>query len=606
MGPHSRMCPNMILYILLSLPLLYILKRVFFNKKKQGPLGPDPMCTITTGKIQGRLCYSKSGRVFSSFSGIPYAKAPVGPLRFLRPQPIDKWEGVKKCTRSVEFINRNVFLPGNPLRGQEDGLVVNVNTPDLKSQKLLPVMVFIHGGGFVSGSGTRALYGAEYFMDKDIVMVSINYRLSVLGGLYLDGKLVPGNQGMRDQVLALQWVQENIQNFGGDKERVTIFGESAGGMSVMNHYLSPMSSGLFSAAIAMSGSPISPFVGLDKHPKHYGFKLAEHLGCNPKDPIEKILETLQSIKAEDFQNLGYMFEEFLRAPMPFKPIVDGDLVDDPILPEEPLTLLEKGEFNKVPVMIGTNQNEGLLMKGFYNRTNKYDEAFDNWDSLGPLTFFHREKDEYTEEESTLVQEYTKKHFGNFRFSAEGEAADTLVEMYGDILFAAPADIAAKMITTHKDAPPLYHYMYNHQGPLSLYDILSLPPWRMFIKMTSLIFGFDLFKSSDGVCHGDELFMMFKAHALPTSFLKSDDDKRVSEDLINMWTDFATHHNPTPKDNTWTQFDPKDPKYLEIGSKLNTMKYPEGHRKRMEELKDIWEKIPPTMRYKESKTWKKDE
>ena len=596
----------MIIYILLSLPVLYILKRVLFPKKRLVPAGPPPLCTISTGKIQGALSYSKSGRVFSSFNGIPYAKPPVGKLRFLRPEPAEKWEGVKKCTRSVECIQRNLFKPGNPKQGQEDGLVLNVNTPDAQPKELLPVMVFIHGGGFVSGSGARSLYGAENFMEKDIVLVNINYRLSVLGGLYLDGKLVPGNQCMRDQVLALEWVQENIKHFGGDKDRVTIFGESAGGMSVMNHYLSPMSKGLFSAAIAMSGSPISPFVGVDKHPGHYGYKLAEQLGCDPKDTVEDILDHLQSVEAEDIQSLGYMFEEFIRAPLPFKPIVDGDLVDDPVLPEEPLTLLARGEFNKVPLMLGTNQNEGLLIKGFYMKNpKKYDEAFDNWDVIGPLAFFHREKDEHTKEESEICEKYVKEHFGKMRFSAEGKASEALVEMYGDLLFTAPADIVAKMITAHEDAPPLYQYVYNHQGPLSLYDLISLPPWKLLVKLTSLGLGFDFFKSSDGVCHGDELFMMFKANIFPFSTVKSDEDKRVSDNLINMWTDFATHHNPTPIDNSWTKFDPKDPKYLEIGSKSNEMKYPESHKKRMEEWKQMWEKIPPTMRYKASRTWKED-
>jgi len=597
----------MIIYILLGVPVLYFLGRFCLQKKKKGPPGTPPLCTISTGKIKGALYYSNSGRVFSSFNGIPYAKPPVGRLRFLRPEPAEKWEGIKKCTRAVEIIQRNIFKAGNPKQGQEDGLVLNVNTPDMQPQQLLPVMVFIHGGGFVSGSGSRALYGPENFMDKDIVLVFINYRLSVLGGLYLDGKLVPGNQCMRDQILALKWVQENIRHFGGDKERVTIFGESAGGMSVMNHYLSPMSKGLFSAAISMSGSPISPFVGTDKHPGYYGYKLAERLGCHPEDTVENVLEHLQSIPADEIQSLGYMFEEFIRAPFPFKPIVDGDLVDDPVLPDEPLTLLEKGNFNKVPLMLGTNQNEGLLIKGFYNKKpQKYDEAFNNWEEVGPLAFYHREKDEQTQEESETCKKYVKKHFGDLRFSAEGKSSEALVQMYGDILFTAPADLAAKMITAHKDAPPLYHYVYNHQGCLSLYDLISLPPWKTLVKLTSLALGFDLFKSSDGVCHGDELFLMFKANILPTSTVKSGDDIRVRDSLINMWTDFATNHNPTPADSSWAIFDPNNPRYLEIGSKSNTMKYPESHKKRMDEWKDIWEKIPPTMCHKASETWEKKE
>jgi len=355
----------------------------------------------------------------------------------------------------------------------------------------------------------------------------------------------------------------------------------------------------------MSGAPIGAFVGIDKHPKHYGLKLAEHLGCDPEDSIENILKHLQGLEAGKFQNCLYFFEEFMGGPMPFKPIVDGGLVKDPILPQEPLILLKKGDFNKVPLMIGTGQSEGLIIKGLYDKNpKKYDEAFDNWEVIGPLGFFHREKDEFTKEESEICLNYITKYFGSKRFSGKGEVSESLVNMMGDALFTAPVDITTKMITAHKDAPPVYQYVYNHQGRVSFYELISFPIWKLAVKFTSLAFGFDLFKSCAGVCHGDELFMMFKMNILPFSLLKSEDDKKVSENLINMWTDFATYHNPTPKDNNWNKFDPKDPKYLEIGSKSNTMKYPESRRERMEEWREIWERIPPTMRYEASSTWKK--
>ena len=590
----------MIIYLVLALPILYLLKRIYLKKKRAVPPGRPPICNISTGKVQGGLCYSRSGRVYSSFNGIPYAKPPTGKLRFLRPEPAEPWEGVKKCTKSVEFVQRNIFQRNKPA-GKEDGLVVNVNTPNLQPKELLPVMVFIHGGGYVSGSGTRGLYGADNFMDKDIVFVTFNYRLSVLGGLYLDGKVVPGNQGMRDQVLALQWVQENIKEFGGDKERVTIFGESAGGMSVMNHYLSPMSRGLFSAAIAMSGSPLSPFVGMDKHPRYYGIKLAEHLGCDQGDSDENIIEKLQSLNPITIQKQAFMFEEFNYTPLPFKPIVDGGLVDDPFLPDEPLTLLATGRFNRVPLILGTNQNEGLLAKAFFGRKpESYSKVFKNFDSIGPLSFFHREKDEATEEEKDVCKSYWREKYGEPGRICKGKS--DMFEIFGDILFTAPADITVKMISSCEDAPPVFHYIYNHQGPISLYDVMSLPYWKMVFKTLCLVFGFNLFQKDQGVCHFDEIFLMFKANLIPTTLLRSVDDQRVSDNLINLWTNFATNHNPTPDDNSWPRFDPKDPKYLEIGSKCNNLKYPENHRQRMEAWREVWEKIPPTMRHKQSHTW----
>jgi len=115
-------------------------------------------------------------------------------------------------------------------------------------------------------------------------------------------------------------------------------------------------------------------------------------------------------------------------------------------------------------------------------------------------------------------------------------------------------------------------------------------------------GFDIFPSCDGVCHADELFMMFKPHAIPVQLVRSEDDRRVSECLLDTWTNFATHHDPTPSDRAWKRFDPLAPKYFEIGSKSNEMGYSKEHAERMVEWEGIWEKVPPTMRHMASKTW----
>jgi len=567
--------------------------------KAAAPEGAPPVVTISSGQVEGELCYSGNGsRVFSSFNGIPFAKPPLGKYRFLRPQPVDKWDGVLKCTRDKSFIQINMFREGNPQEGKEDGLVVNVNSPDLSLNKKMPVMVWIHGGGFTSGNGNRSIYGMHHFMDRDVVMVSFNYRLAVLGGLYLDREKVVGNQGLRDQICALQWVQENIGSFGGDKERVTIFGESAGGMSVMDLLLSPAAKGLFSAAIAMSGSPLTPFVGLDKHPKFYGRKFVEKMGGNPDDSIDDILSLLQSKDAAEIQEQTNLFEEFIRAPMPFKPIVDKDLVDDPVLPDEPIDLIKSGKFNKVPLIIGTNRNEGLLIKAFYERNpGGYDQAFDNWAKIGPLAFFHREADEYTKEQSEICTEYVKKYFGDTRFGSTGKGSEMLVQMYGDLMFTAPTDVVSKMLD---DQIPVFQYIYNHQGAVSLYDVMLSKPWQLAVKIAGIKM-LGMFKSTSGVCHADELFMMFKGKMIPDVAV-TEQDRRVRKTLVNMWVNFATDHNPTP-DGSWKKFNAENPEYLEIGSDKDEMKYTDDHRERMKHWEEIYKKVPCTMRNPDSKTWK---
>ena len=148
--------------------------------------------------------------------------------------------------------------------GEEDCLVLNVYSRDVGSPDTA-VMVWIHGGAFILGDGGTDAYGPEFLLDKDIVLVTINYRLSALGFMSMGDDVMPGNLGLWDQRLALQWVQDNIGSFGGDKNKVTIFGESAGGMSVMFHYFSSQSKGLFHKAISQSGTPISPFCTSNKH-----------------------------------------------------------------------------------------------------------------------------------------------------------------------------------------------------------------------------------------------------------------------------------------------------------------------------------------------------
>lgn len=262
----------------------------------------------------------------------------------------------------------------------------------------------------------------------------------------------------------------------------------------------------------MSGSPFSPFVGLDKHPRHYSNALIRRLGGDPAGSLEDILRLLQSKDAVELQRLTDMFEEFIRYPMPFKPIVDKDLVDDPLIPDEPLTLIKEGRYNKVPIMIGSNKNEGLLVKGFYARNlSKYDEAFDNWKTVGPLATFHREKDEVSTEESEICRDFRDKLFAGTRFGHTGRESELVVRMYGDIMFTFPADLLSKLLASQPDSLPLYQYIYNHQGYISLYDIISKSIWEVRLKAIVMLLGLPWARSSDGVCHGDELFMMFKGY-----------------------------------------------------------------------------------------------
>nr|CAD7574329.1 unnamed protein product [Timema californicum] len=201
--------------------------------------------TVKQGSLRGRKVISQPGSTYYSFQGIPYARPPVGYRRFKRPEPPDSWSGIRNalvegsaCIHIDSIFKR--------IQGEEDCLYLNVYTPKLPGgyTPLKPVMVWIHGGGFHEGSGNTTIFGPDYLVHADVVLVTLNYRLGVLGFLCLNDTDVSGNNGLKDQVEALKWVQQNIAQFAGDPGNVTIFGESAGGACVHYHLLSPMSKGI--------------------------------------------------------------------------------------------------------------------------------------------------------------------------------------------------------------------------------------------------------------------------------------------------------------------------------------------------------------------------
>ncbi|KAL6419962.1 hypothetical protein ACFW04_011043 [Cataglyphis niger] len=198
---------------------------------------------VREGKLIGIIDKNIHAGNYIAFRGIPYAKPPVGKLRFKDPVPPEPWSGSRDSSK-----HGNIAVQKDPITremiGDEDCLYLNVYTADIESWRKRPVMVWIHGGAFSTGSGDATIYGPDYIVRKDVVLVTLNYRLGVLGFLNLNDKVATGNQGMKDVVMALQWVQKNISKFTGDPGNVTIFGESAGGAIVHYLTLSPLSKGI--------------------------------------------------------------------------------------------------------------------------------------------------------------------------------------------------------------------------------------------------------------------------------------------------------------------------------------------------------------------------
>lgn len=247
------------------------------------------------GEIMGSLGKSRSGVFYHRFLRIPYAEPPLGELRFQAPVVKKSWNDILNCT---EFgpVCMQVYTTGMNLMS-EDCLHLNIftkNIPSALTHQLKPVIVFIHGGGFKAGSAIN--YGPEYLMDRDIVVVTLNYRLGVFGFMAVGLPHVPGNSAMKDQALALKWIKMNIESFGGDPNKVTIAGSTSGAHCVTSHMVSPMTKDLFKNVIAMSGA-ITWQKKLRTNNIDMVTKLAEKVHCKV-DNIHEMVKCLTDVSHE--------------------------------------------------------------------------------------------------------------------------------------------------------------------------------------------------------------------------------------------------------------------------------------------------------------------
>ncbi|XP_046676959.1 juvenile hormone esterase-like isoform X1 [Homalodisca vitripennis] len=259
------------------------------------------------GQLRGLVKHSVlNDKTYYAFLGIPFGKPPLGDLRFKAPEPYGGWEGMRDALTDGNDPKQPVFMnitcqstPDHETIGSEDCLYLNVYTtehPD-KSTENKPVLFSIPGGGFLCWSGSSTKTGVENFMNGDVVVVSFNYRVGAFGFLSLENEEAPGNAGLKDQTLALQWVHDNIDSFGGDPNNVTLIGVSAGGASVHFQLLCPQSRGLFHKAIIQCGFANNPWANQEA-PRETALELAKALGCTSEDSDE-VLQFLKSASADD-------------------------------------------------------------------------------------------------------------------------------------------------------------------------------------------------------------------------------------------------------------------------------------------------------------------
>jgi para-nitrobenzyl esterase len=478
-------------------------------------VGGDPLTLRTPqGVVHGTLAGSAR-----AFLGIPFAAAPVGPRRWQAPQPAAHWTPTLQaahlsapCPQTIPVVNS--------YEGSEDCLYANVYAPGSVPTAPRPVLVWIYGGGFTVGSsGDDSV--ANMAARQGAVAVSFNYRLGPLGFLALSSLATEdphhgtGNLGLLDQQAALRWVRDNIAAYGGDPHQVTIYGESAGGISVCAQLVSPASAGLFQRAITESGPctlPAQPLATAE----HQGTTLATALGC-PTDAAElacirtkPVRQVIQAVPPEPL----FLFGRGAR----WGPVVDGVTV-----PGNVPRLLATGHFHRVPVIVGANRDEGRLFVGLRQLEIGSPLTAARWAAsvtayFGPTTG------------ARVIRQYP--------LSAYPDAGAALGQAVGDAVLTCPAVASAKALSRWV---PVYEYEYDHApNPF----ILATP-------------GIDL-----GAFHAAELPYVFGAPTQSSgNFGFTPAEQQLSDTVAGAWARFAVTGSPSGGGLAWPRLTSPSGPYL---------------------------------------------
>lgn len=494
------------------------------------------------GRIIGVKDKTESGQDYVRFEGIPYAEAPVGSLRFLPPVSVKPWQGeLKADTDRGACPQVSIFPPLNVYSGQEDCLFLNVYTKG-SEEKLRPVMIWIHGGAFIIN---RATEGGDLtrLVEEGVVVVSINYRLGPLGFMTFGNDVVSGNMGLKDQNMAIQWTRDNIANFGGDPDKITLFGQSAGGMSVHAQVLSPYNAGLLAGAISQSGTMLHKFLA-DKGPREERSAVlaAQTLDC-PETLDSSLLECLQTKPVKEL--ITKLINPFAEPTFQWYPVVDS-YSSKPFLPLSPLEAMATGEFNRIPFMSGTNRDEGALT--YLSDLNKLKQkALDDCEIVGParLSLTHGSKHPQTYspilkgdlEKVQKIKDFYTSGPGFFA-SYAWPAKQAIIDMYTDSQFISPSEESLSLMSKYSNS--IYNYRLTYKAVNSpILNIIGANEMNI------------------GVFHGDDLLYFFNS---PVNPLVNDDEKKLAKEMVTFWTNFAKSGNPGPN---WEHFTKEHKNYMDL-------------------------------------------
>ncbi|XP_017962236.2 acetylcholinesterase [Drosophila navojoa] len=476
---------------------------------------------VRQGIVVGTQEKLPNGVVYRSFLGVPYAEPPVGGLRFRSPVPLERFtKDELDCSKEGDVSHQRDPLKQQVI-GSENCLFLNIYAPKSKSQKPMPVMVWIHGGGFWFGSGNRDYYFPAQLMQEEVIVVTLNYRLGALGFLSLPEPGIYGNAGLKDQRLALQWVHDNISNFNGDPQNVTLFGESAGGSSVHLHMYGAHANKLFHKAIMQSGTGNSEWV-LQENGSFKARRLGELLQGKKIEDDRKLLEFLQSEAASPLAMLSKTLdvltadERRRHLPFSFKPVMEDPRSPDSMLNKPFIDLLHnRKRLPKMPVLLGYNSAEGIVL--ITNPKQKV-ELFDK--DMARLVPRNLVEDPEAPEALEAAEDIRQFYFNGKSLTME--CIDNLVDLLGDVHFILDLQHTAEVYANYQKAP-FYFYRFDYVGGRNIYK---------------KAFNADKLR---GASHADELSYLFQWYN-DTSPIAAD-DAQISKRMAHMWANFAKYGKP---------------------------------------------------------------
>ncbi|KTF86810.1 hypothetical protein cypCar_00006724 [Cyprinus carpio] len=550
----------------------------------------QPTVNTALGRLRGmRVAVATEGlSPVDQYLGVPYAAPPVEEKRFMPPDAPSAWSGVRNATRfspvcpqTIHNTVPDIMMPvwatynldtvATYLQEQsEDCLYLNIYVPTQSGTKRTgdmsadterseddglrdtrddprPVMLFIHGGSYMEGTG-NIMDGSVLASYGNVIVITLNYRVGILGFLSTGDQAAKGNYGLLDQIQALRWINKNIGYFGGDPGRVTVFGSGIGASCVSLLTLSHHSEGLFHRAIIQSGSALSSW-SVNYQPVKYTRLLAERVGCNVLDTQDLVL----CMQKRSYRELVEQEIQPARFHVAFGPVIDGDLI-----PDDPEVLMEQGEFLNYDIMLGVNQGEGFrfvegVVEPEEGGVSGSDFDFTVSDFVDGLYGYPEGKDTLRETIKFMYTDWADRDNPETR-------RKTLVAMFTDHQWVEPAVVTADLHARY-GSPTFFYAFYHHcQSPMK-------PPWA-------------------DAAHGDELPYVFGVPLIgPTELFPcnfSRNDIMLSAVVMTYWTNFAKTgdpNKPVPQDTkfihtkanrfeevTWAKYSPHDQLYLHIGLK----------------------------------------